>query len=201
MSQERFVGRDNPGSRARFKFGEAVKSMNPRKLQQLRALMSDLEMGEMLQEQDTDELGEYPKILYHEQFYAAQQAWKNATTPEAQRTEAAKMKTAQVKVWDLEDELEYTADGWKANPADFLAGPDHPELPQDPRIPTGREARLASRQKRESVEEEIARIRRRLTELTGTVEADPVQAAAPAVIRRKVVPGKRKKADEAGFAQ
>jgi hypothetical protein len=181
---------DNPGARGRYQFGEQIKSMNPQKLQQLRVLLGDMP------DFDAPESGaEYKKMLFHEEYYAAQQAWRAASTPEAQRIEAAKMKAATVTVYDLEEELEYTADGWRASPADFAGQIEAMKV--DPRIPVGREARLAAKEKRESVADELARIRRRLAELTGQVEDVPAlpTVAASGVIRRKVVPTKRKHDD------
>jgi hypothetical protein len=152
---------------------DLTKTLDAAEVIRLRALLQERpDLGEIL------ETGDYPKILYHQKFYAAQQEWRTSTDPSAKQRLAEVMKLASHKVFDSEEEEDYLADGWKANPADHLEEKD------DPRIPRGLEARRALKATKVDRQQEVLALRRRLAELTGEVEP-PTQMAAPAKVAKR----------------
>lgn len=151
---------------------DLTKTLDAAEVVRLRALLQERpDLGEPM------ETGDYPKILYHEKYYAAQQEWRTFVGDPTGRTRLAEiMKLSTHKVFDSDEEEEYLADGWKANPADHLSSDD------DPRIPRGMEARRAQKATKADRQAEIQALRRRLAELTGEVE--PRLAAAPVKVAK-----------------
>lgn len=107
---------------------------------------------------------EYPKILFHRDYLEQRDLAKNATDQLAKAMATEQMRRLQVVVQDIDEEEEMLADGYVRTTAEL-------EMRRngglDPRIPRGREQRLASAQKAIQQEQELNRMRIRYLELTG----------------------------------
>lgn len=133
---------------------------------------------------------EYPKMLFHPEWLTPWRLVKDHPDPLVRKEAQQKLPALQVIVHDIELEEEYLADGWRSDPNEFIVadneanGVAHP----DPRVPKGREGRLARKTQAEAAEIELANLRRRYAELTGrrlldeaTADELPIAAAEPQV--------------------
>lgn len=106
---------------------------------------------------------EYPKILYHPDYVPLSRVANGHPDPLTRKEALQKMPRVVVVVHDLETEEEYLRDHWKIDPVEIMLEMGE----KDPRIPIGREGRLAASQRRQTVAEEVAELRRRYASLTG----------------------------------
>lgn len=146
---------------------------------------------------------EYPKMLFHNAYIELYRLVKNHPDPLVKKEAQEKMRTVIVIVHNIEDEEEYLADGWKADPCDIITAPvaEGGMGEVNPRIPTGREGRRADRQQKASREQELRNLRRRYAELTGRKlaeddEPEPMAATmetADPPAPRATAPSKRDK--------
>lgn len=112
---------------------------------------------------------EYPKMLFHPEWLTPWRLVKDHPDPLVRKEAQQKLPALQVIVHDIEMEEEYLADGWRSDPNEFIVADNeaHGVAHPDPRVPKGREGRLARRSQAEAADLELANLRRRYAELTG----------------------------------
>lgn len=141
---------------------DLTQTLDAVELRRIRALLAESQP-----DLDPDAMTQYPRMLYHAGFYEAQQAWVRETDERAKKLQMERMAALVKIVTNEDDEQDLLLDGWKREHVAFLPAD------QDPRIPVGREARIAARQGHLSKDEEIRRLRLRLAELTGEATLPP----------------------------
>jgi hypothetical protein len=112
---------------------------------------------------------EYPKMLFHPEWLTPWRLVKDHPDPLVRKEAQQKLPALQVIVHDIEMEEEYLADGWRTDPNEFIVADNeaHGVAHPDPRVPKGREGRLARKSQAEAADLELANLRRRYAELTG----------------------------------
>lgn len=148
---------------------DLTTTIKPEELTRIRALLAENPPMPV----DPDAIAEYPRMLYHSSYLENQQAWKDEADPLKKKLFVEKMKVAVHIVTDVDEEMEFLADGWKHSPADFL------DPSKDPRVPVGREARKNALSQRLSREDEIRNLTLRLAELTGRPLSTQIDALEP----------------------
>lgn len=119
---------------------------------------------------------EYPKMLFHPEWYGFYRLAKESPDPLAQKEAKMKIRTFQVIVHNIEEEEDYLAEGWVGDPNDLAIAANlaiNPESQHaDPRQPFGREGRRQRAASQRDRQARLEAIRREYAELTGTRIAD-----------------------------
>ena len=136
---------------------DVTKILSSADLLKLKALLDQTPSGPV----DPNAFEEYPKMLYAPDWFDHWRLMMNAD-PVIAKEARMQIGARQVFVYNIDEEEEFLADKWRGDPNTFIIEFNiaHGSTRPDPRVPVGREGRLASAHAKLSREQELQQVQR-----------------------------------------
>jgi hypothetical protein len=151
---------------------DVSKVLSDAEVIKLRQMLSGLPEGSG----ESQGFEEYPKMLFHKEWYSCYRLVKDHPDPLVQKEAKNRIKKYEIIVHNIEEEEDYLADGWIRDPNDLVIQANieegRPTEFCDPRVPVGREGRRARAAIQQDKKARLAQIRREYAELTGKLISD-----------------------------
>ena len=132
--------------------------INDAQIEQLRALLN----GQPASPVSPGEYGEYPKILYREEWWVCEKVIRDSDDDLAKKLARERQRRYQVIVKNPMEEEKRAYDGWISDVNDFIVK----DTGKDPRVAEGYEAVLAAQDREEAERTELEHLRIRFAQLT-----------------------------------
>lgn len=132
--------------------------MNDAQIEQLKALLA----GQPSSPVAPGEYGEYPKILYREEWWVCEKVIRDSEDDLAKKLARERQRRYQLIVKNPMEEEKRAYDGWISDINDFIVK----DTGKDPRVPEGYEAVVAAQDREDAERTELERLRIRFAQLT-----------------------------------